>query len=72
MNTNIMIAKQHGGVLLWAVIPLSAGNGQKESGGLDFSNPPPVKDNKLRVEIGLPSSVFFLFCCWADWFSLST
>ena len=31
-----MIAKQHGGVLLWAVMPLTGGNGQKESGGLDF------------------------------------
>ena len=32
--------------------------GQKESGGLDFSKPPPVND-KLRVEMGLPSSGFF-------------
>ena len=39
--------------------------GQKESGGLDFSKPPPVND-KLRVEMGLPSSGFFLFCRWAD------
>jgi len=59
------MVKQHGGGLLRAVMPLSVGNGQKESGGLDFSKPPPGK-YKLSVENGLPGSGFFLFCRWAD------
>jgi len=60
-------ACEHNGILLGAATPLTVGNGQKESDGLDFSKPPPVKD-KLSVKMGLPNSGFFLFCRWADWF----
>ena len=50
------MVKQHGGGLLRAVMPLSVGNGQKESGGLDFSKPP-----LIGVLIGLLYDGFFSF-----------
>jgi len=37
----------------------------KKNGGLDFSKPP-SEIWKMSVEKRLPSSVFFLFCRWAD------
>jgi hypothetical protein len=50
----MVIAKQHGGILLWAATPFAA----RKNGGLDFSKPPLIKC-KMSVEKGLPSSGFF-------------
>jgi len=69
-----MIVKQHGGVLPWAAMPLTAGNDRKKAAALISQNrhKTATSEYKLSVKMGLPSSVFFLFCRWADVFSLDT
>jgi len=53
-----VIAKQHGGVLLWAATPLTTGNRQKESGGLDSLK---AAAFIWRMEIPLLYDGFFSF-----------
>ena len=52
-----MIVKQHGGVLPWAAMPLTAGNDRKKAAALISQTA--TSEYKLSVKMGLPSSVFF-------------
>ena len=54
-----MIVKQHGGVLPWAAMPLTAGNDRKKAAALISQNR--TSEYKLSVKMGLPSSRFFSF-----------